>query len=141
MNTRDRLRVVVRTPRRVVLDRRVVSLRVPTRSGQVGLRPRTEATVLAIEPGLIVLRHAAGFSYAGTAGGLLRAGGAEANLLTPLAVSGDDLAQVQEQLERALAEPSEEMEVRRALTRLETNILQELRRADQPLESRPNEPK
>lgn len=141
MKRRPALHVVVRTPRDVVLEHDVASLRVPTRSGQVGLRPRSEPAVLAIEPGLIVLRLSGDYLYAGTAGGLLRCSGTEASLLTPLAVVGRALEQVQNELESALAEPSEEMEVRQTLTRLETNILQQLRRGEQPLETRPDEPK
>ncbi|MEQ8787817.1 MAG: hypothetical protein RIC55_16045 [Pirellulaceae bacterium] len=141
MNPRGPLHFVVRTPSEVVLDSDASSLRVPTRSGQVGLRPRCEAAVLAIEPGLILLRRNGGYRYVGTAGGLLRCGGAEAVLLTPLAVVGEVLEQVQIDLDAALAEPSEEMEVRSTLTRLETNILQQLRRGDQPLEAQPDEPK
>jgi F0F1-type ATP synthase epsilon subunit len=141
MSRRQALHVVIRTPREVVLEHNVASLRVPTQTGQVGLRPRCEPAVLAIEPGLILLRRNGDFRYAGTAGGLLRCTGEEANLLTPLAVIGDVLEQVQAELEQALSEPSEEMEVRSALTRLETNILQELHRGEQRLEARPDEPK
>ena len=110
-----------------------MSLRVPTESGQVGLRPRSEATVLAIEAGLIVLRLKDGPRYAGTAGGLLHITGQIASLLTPLAVVGDNVESILQQLDALLSTPTDEMEVRRSLARLETRIMQELRQADEPL--------
>ena len=58
--------------------------------------------------------------------------GESASLLTPLAVVGDDVESVSRQLDALLSEPSEEMEVRRTLGRLETRILQELRQGDEP---------
>ncbi len=88
--------------------------------------------MLAVEAGLIVLRLDGGKRYAGTAGGLLHASGDSASLLTPLAVVGDDVDSVSRQLDALLAAPSEEMEVRRTLGRLETRILQELRHGDEP---------
>jgi F0F1-type ATP synthase epsilon subunit len=118
---------MIRTPRELVFEADVVALRVPTHTGQVGLRPRCEATVLAVEPGLVIVRADGGVRYAGTAGGLLACDGATAALLTPLAAVGDDLGKVSSDLQKALAEPTEEMEVRRTLGRLETRIVQELR--------------
>ncbi|NJN47914.1 MAG: hypothetical protein HC808_17150 [Candidatus Competibacteraceae bacterium] len=113
----------------------VAALRVPTQSGQVGLRPRCEPSVLAIEAGLIVLRLNGGNRYAGTAGGLLHTSGEAASLVTPLAVVGDDVESVARQLDTLLSAPSEEMEVRRTLGHLETRILEELRQSDEPTRS------
>ena len=113
-----------------MIERDVIALRVPTQTGQVGLRPRGEPNVLAIEAGLIVLRLEDGTHYAGTAGGLLHTNSKAASLLTPLAVVGDDLESVSRELETLMSAPREEMEVRRTLGRLETRILQELRHED-----------
>jgi hypothetical protein len=87
--------------------------------------------VLAVEPGLILLRLDSGFRYAGTAGGLLHCNRVMVSLLTPLAVAGDDVASVTRQLDELLSSSSDEMEVRRTLGRLETRILQELRQGDE----------
>ena len=77
----------MRTPREVVLELDVSSIRVPTETGQVGVRPRAEPFVLAVEPGLVLVRRDETYQFVGTAGGLLRCDGATASLLTPLAVS------------------------------------------------------
>jgi F0F1-type ATP synthase epsilon subunit len=130
MMARDLLHVIIRTPRETVLETECHSIRVPTQTGQVGLRPRSEASVLAVEAGLILLSQPQGTRYAGTAGGLLRNHGNEVSLLTPLAVSGDDVESVSRQLDQLLSVPSEEMEVRQALGRLETRILQEVQQGD-----------
>jgi F0F1-type ATP synthase epsilon subunit len=129
--TKQALRVTIRTPSETIVDQDVAAARVPTQTGQVGLRPRGEPTVLAVEAGLIVLRLNGGTWYAGTAGGLLHTNGKVASLLTPLAVAGDDVESVSRQLDALLSAPSEEMEVRRTLGRLETRILQELRQGDE----------
>jgi F0F1-type ATP synthase epsilon subunit len=121
------LKLVVRTPREVVLERSVSSIRVPTESGQVGVRPRAEPFVLAVEPGLVLLRRDDTLQFVGTAGGLLRCDSASANLMTPLAVAGNDENAVLNALETALAQPSVEMEARATLGRLQSSILRELR--------------
>ncbi len=128
--TRSELPFVIRTPREIILESDILSLRVPTHTGQVGLRPRSEPTVMPVEAGLIVMRLPRGIMYAGTAGGLLHIDGVAASLLTPLAVVGDDIESVSRDLEAMLSAPSEEMEVRRSLGRLETRILQELKHDD-----------
>lgn len=124
--TKPNLRVTIRTPRETVVDEDVAAMRVPTKSGHVGLRPRGEPSVLAVEAGLVLLHGHSGMRYAGTAGGLLHSSGQSVSLLTPLAVVGGDVDSVSEQLEALLSEPSDEMEVRQTLGRLETRIRKEL---------------
>lgn len=119
----------VRTPRGVALETAVRSLRAPTDSGQVGLRPRAEPASFGIVPGLILLRVAEAERYLASAGGLLRCDGREALLLTPVAVAGDTAAAVHDALEAALAGARIDLELRRLLERLEQGVLQELRRA------------
>ena len=123
----NHLKFVVRTPREVALDLQVSSIRVPTETGQVGLRPRAEPLVLAIEPGLVLVRQDTAYQFVGTAGGLLRCDGHLVSLLTPLAVQGNNEDTVLGALETALAQPSVEMEARETLGRLQSSILRELR--------------
>lgn len=123
------LRLVVRTPQGAVFDQGVRSLRVPTDTGQVGLRPRSEAAALVVEPGLVLARTAAGLRFLATAGGLLRCDGEGVVLLTPLAVVGESAESVAVELEDALGGPRGDLELRAVLERLETGILQELRRS------------
>lgn len=120
------LHLVIRTPRDIVLEADVISIRVPTETGQVGLRRGCEPTVLAVEPGLILARLRDRTRFAGTAGGLLRCDGRLASLLTPVGVIGDELNAVLEELDRTLSAPNTEQEVRAMLKRLEKNILEEL---------------
>jgi F0F1-type ATP synthase epsilon subunit len=122
------LKLLVRTPREVVLELDASSLRVPTESGQVGVRPRVEALVLAVEPGLVLVRQGDSYRLIGTAGGLLRCDGKRANLLTPLAVVGTDADDLLAVLQHALAQPPVELEVRTIFNRLQNNMLRELRR-------------
>jgi F0F1-type ATP synthase epsilon subunit len=124
------LHFVVLTPHALMAELDVVSLRLPADTGQVGLRPRGEATVLAVEPGLVLAQTATELRFLATAGGLLRADGRQATLLTPLAVLGDDGPGVLAALATALAMPDPERDLRLAIERLQTGILQELRRPD-----------
>lgn len=121
------LQLIVRTPREVVLELAVCSVRVPTETGKVGLRPRCEALVLPIEASLVVARTLEGTRFIGTAGGLLTCDGRTATIVTPLAVTGDSQEQIQQALDRAMNEPTEDMQARASLERLEGGILQEIR--------------
>lgn len=121
------LQLVVRTPHEVVAELAAASLRVPVDSGQVGLRPRCEPTVLALEPGLVLVLTDARLRFLATGGGLLRCDGRRAVVLTPVAVLGDDATSVRARLEEALALPGADRELRQAIERLEAGILRELR--------------
>jgi len=123
----ETLRLVARTPQGVALDERVSSLRVPTDTGQVGLRPRSEPAALVVEPGLVLAASGEGLRFVATVGGLLRCDGEEAVLLTPLAVVGDSAEAVRAELAQALGARSLDRELRAVLQRLETGILQEIR--------------
>lgn len=125
------LHLIIRTQHGVVLETEAAALRVPTESGQVGLRPRAEATLLAVETGLVLVHTAAGTRFVGTAGGLLSCDGTTVMLLTPLAVVGDDDRAIVDELDRVLQEPGEEMQARATLGKLEGDILAEMRRERQ----------
>lgn len=121
------LMAVIRTPHGASFEKELDSLRVPTESGQVGLRPRTEPFLSALEPGLIIARTGDTYEYVGTAGGLLTCGGGQVTILTALAVVGSSAAAVLAGLETALAAPNPELEARRTIERLEQGILHEVR--------------
>ena len=130
MIDRPCLHLVVRTPREVVADLTALSLRVPADTGQVGIRPRGEAIVTPVEPGLVLIRTADGMRFVGTAGGLLRTAAREAVLLTPVAALGDDAAAVLAAVDAALAAPDPERELRQAIERLEAGLLREVHGGD-----------
>lgn len=122
------LRLVVRTPQQCVLDRALVSVRVPTESGQLGLRARGEALVSVVEPGLIVLRTAeATRHYVASSGGPLRMLGSRCELYTAFAVSGARDDELLRALDRALTAPDSELATRRRIEQLEQQILREAR--------------
>lgn len=134
---------VVQTPHEVIMQSEVGAVRVLTETGHVGLRPRTEPTVLAVEAGLVNVQ-AAGAKLAelfvGTAGGMLISDNDRVTLLTPLAVVGEDEEAMAEELEQVMNQPNSEMEARAALSRLEGHILSELRREQKDeVTSRPRE--
>lgn len=127
--TEKQLQVIVRTPHETVLETTVLSLRVLTETGLVGLRPGVEGQVLAVEAGIALLHAPEGSErFLGTAGGLLHCDGKSATLLTPLAVVGDDEQEIAAELDRVLTQPSSEMELRSMLGRLEGEIVSELQR-------------
>lgn len=121
------LRLVIRTPTEVVLDRQLRSARVPTATGQAGLRPRAEPLLTAVEPGLILVHADGGTSFAATAGGLLQGERELATLYTPFAVVGEHEQEVLAELDRMLSTPDSELAARRRLGELEERIVQELR--------------
>ncbi len=123
-----RLVLVVRTPRGEVLRRRVRALRVPTETGAVGILPRAERAALVVESGLVVARGDHAVVLIGTAGGILRIEGDEVVLLSPLAVAGEDAAQVRERIEALTSVTSAERELRRRIETLERGLIAESRR-------------
>ncbi len=122
----ERLRLSIRTPHEVVVDAEVDSARVPTASGQVGLRPRQEPFIAVVEPGLVLLDAGGERRFAATAGGLLRTDRATAVLATPFAVTGPDGESVLRALDEAFAIPDSELATRRRLAELEQRIVAEL---------------
>ncbi|MCA9712017.1 MAG: hypothetical protein KDK70_39645 [Myxococcales bacterium] len=130
------LTMPIRTPYEVVLDRPVRAARVPTASGQVGLRPRAEPLLLAVEPGLVLVHTDAGPAFAAAAGGLLEGDRERAELLTPFAVVGEQADEVLAALDRALTTPDSELAARRRLGELEDRIVQELRHRPPPARAR-----
>ena len=128
----ETLELIVRTPHDVVLQTTVHSMRLLTETGHVGLRPRIEATVLAIEAGIVNARPASAESseelFIGTAGGLLTCDGHSVTLFTPLAVAGNNETDIVDELDRVMNQPNSEMEARTALSKLEGHILSELHR-------------
>lgn len=123
----DGLRLVIRTPQGIVFDRLVRSARLPTETGQAGLRPREEPILLAVEPGLVLLSVDRILHFAATAGGLLEGDREGAVIYTPFAVVGDNADDVLSALEEAVAVPGSELAARRRLAELEERIAQELR--------------
>jgi F0F1-type ATP synthase epsilon subunit len=121
------LRFVLRTPHEVVFDDRVRAARVPSETGQVGLRPRGEPLVLVVEPGLVLLRADGIVQFAATAGGLLESGRERCALYTPAAVVGRSEEEVLNALDRLISAPDRELAAHRQLAELEQRILQELR--------------
>lgn len=132
MVERTALQLVIRTPHEVTLKTSVWSARVLTESGHVGLRPRTEPMVIAVEPGLMNIHRindeTSAEMFVGTAGGLMLCEHNTATLLTPLAVFGDNETSIVEQLDNLMQRPDSEMEARATLSKLEGHILTELRR-------------
>ena len=123
---------IVRTPHEVALDSFVKSVRVLTETGHVGLRPRMEPTVLAVEAGVVHARLLAADPhpkmFIGTAGGLLMCDCNAATLLTPLAVVGENEDSIVRQIDDLMQQSTSEFEARATLSKLEGHILSELRR-------------
>lgn len=116
----------IRTPRELVASLSVRGIRVPTESGQAGIRPRMEACMLSLVPGLVLLSADDGLRYCATAGGLLDVMAGRTKLLTPFAVVGDAPDKVLAALDAALTSPSGDLAVRRRLAELEQRIVREL---------------
>lgn len=123
------LRLIVRTPREVVWDQQVASVRIPTETGQVGVHPRTEPFIAPVESGVVLVRTDSGDTLIGVMGGLLSVTRGMTTLLTPMAVIGTDAAALRTSLDAALASPDVELAARRTLARLEGRIVSELQSA------------
>jgi F0F1-type ATP synthase epsilon subunit len=123
---RETLLVTIRTPHEVVFEGDVAALRFPTETGLAGLRPRGEPLVVALEPGLVILRRADRVEFAATAGGLLESGRRHCRIFTPFAAVGSSEEAMFQALEQALTSPAGELVARRRLGELEQRIVREL---------------
>jgi F0F1-type ATP synthase epsilon subunit len=132
----DSLGWVIRTPHHIVIDARVSAVRVPTETGQVGLRPRGEPLLLAIEPGIVLMKAGDATRFAATAGGLCESDRERATLYTPFAVLGESADEVMAALDQALAALDGEIVARRRLGELEQRIVAELRQRPRTLRAR-----
>ena len=121
------LQVVIRTPQSVVVETDADSVRVLSETGHVGLRPRMEHIILALEPGLALVHRNESILFVGTVGGLLTCDGVIVTILTPLAVAGKNEETVLRELQIQLDQPMTEMEVRNTINSIQTNILNELK--------------
>lgn len=121
---------VVRTPHGEVLRSRLVSLRVPTETGSVGILAGMERAAIAIEPGLVVGRTADADVFIATAGGILRVERARATLLAAVAVVGRDPASVVAAMTALTATSTAEAELRRRIDKLEQSLVAQSRRRD-----------
>lgn len=121
----------VQTPHQTVFQAEACSVRFPTQTGLAGLRPRSEGSLVAVEPGIVQVRPCDPNGnqpiFVATAGGLLLHDGRHATLLTPLAFSGPDEHTLIDQLDQSLSHPDSELNARVTLSKLEGRIIQELR--------------
>ncbi len=119
------------TPHGVTFRGWASSVRVPTETGLVGVRPRSEPMTLVVESGLILIHGSPGEVYAATAGGLLRVQRKECQLLTPYAAVGTSEDEMDAILQSLSATPPEEMQARHRLEELEQRVVDELARVRQ----------
>ena len=120
------LKLIVRTPREVVVETDARSIRVLTETGHVGLRPKMESVILTVEAGLALVHRENSFLFLGTAGGLLKCDGTVATLLTPLAVAAENQESVMRELQKQLSEPKAELAVRTTINNIQSSILTEI---------------
>lgn len=130
------LRLRVRTPQGLLIDRQVEAISAEDHDGWFGLRPGRRGLVAALPPGLLVFREPAGPEaarewFVAHAGGLLDLGGApggdgarepgECRVMTLEAVVSSDLEQVAAEVERHVA-------TRTARGQRQRDVLQDLAR-------------
>ncbi len=120
------LKFIVRTPRQIVVETQARSIRVLTETGHVGLRPKMEAVILTVEPGLVLVQREDSMLFVGTSGGLLKCDGVVATLLTPLAVAAKNQESVMRELQMQLRQPKAELEVRTTINNIQSSILTEI---------------
>ena len=94
------LRLRVRTPDGLLVDREVQAVGAEDLDGWFGLRPGRRGLVAALPPGLLVFRDPAGEWFVAHAGGLLDLANGECRVMTLEAVVSSDLEQVAELVDR-----------------------------------------
>ena len=97
------LRLTLRTPHGVLLDRPVRAIRAEDVDGWFGVLPGRADLVAVLEPGLMVVRDAEGECFVASAGGMMDLRGPWCRVMLREAVASRDLASIGAELEGVLA--------------------------------------
>lgn len=121
------LRLRIRTPAGLLLDRAVDAVVAEDRDGWFGVLPRRADLVATLPPGLLTFRHADGEGFVAHAGGLLDLRAGDCRVALRGAQLSDALDDVADRLEAELRRRKERVEVRRGiLGELEREVLRRL---------------
>ena len=104
----DKLRLIVVTPERTLLDEPVAALRFPLYDGDIGILPGRLPLIGRLGAGELRITAAAGESSYFVDGGFVQVLGSSVTLLTNRAILSKDLSatDAQKQLETALTRPA-----------------------------------
>ncbi|HEY0984518.1 MULTISPECIES: ATP synthase F1 subunit epsilon [unclassified Schlesneria] len=104
----DKLRLIVVTPERTLLDEPVASLRFPLYDGDIGILPGRIPLIGRLGTGALRVRTTAGETVYFIDGGFVQVQGPVITLLTNRAVPAQDLstAEAEKQLAEAIARPA-----------------------------------
>lgn len=117
MSVRPPLRLEVRTPGGVVLDRPVAAITAEDRSGWFGIRPGRIDLVAVLPPGLLAYRDAEGEGFVALSGGLLDLEAGRCRVLALEAVAARELEAIAEAVARQATRRRERSEIHRSVVR------------------------
>lgn len=96
------LRLKLRTPEQLLVDRDVSAIKAEDRSGWLGILPGREDVIAVLPPGLLIFRDGEGESYVALSGGLLDLRGSLCRVLAREAVLEQNLDSIAERVEALL---------------------------------------
>jgi F-type H+-transporting ATPase subunit epsilon len=113
------LRLQLRTPEQLLVDRDVSAIKAEDRSGWVGILPGREDVIVVLPPGLLVFRDGEGETYVALAGGLLDLRGGVCRVLAREAMLDRNLDSIADHVESLLKK-------RRAANARQRSVLDDL---------------
>lgn len=96
--------LTVITPQRVLIDRTVDEIVLPTPQGHIGILPHHTPLITAISPGELKVRIGNAIDYVAIGSGFAKVTGDTAAVLTDLAVRAEEIDEAKEQEARARAQ-------------------------------------
>jgi len=102
----DRLKLKIITPKKVALEEDVLSVTVPSESGEITILPKHMGLFTLLVEGIIKIKKTGGEDYLSIGGGYLQTDGEELNILVSRAYGQDE---VDEQLTQKAVEEAKKI--------------------------------
>ena len=122
------LHLKIITPRKIVLEEEVLSVTIPTSSGEITVLPKHEKLFSIITEGIIKIKKKEEEDYLSIGGGYLETDGKELNILVSRAYGQNEIDeeminQATEEAKKILAQPVSEKEKTEAISMMRRAII------------------
>lgn len=122
------LKLKIITPRKIVLEEEVLSVTVPTTSGEITVLPRHEKLFSIITEGIIKIKKKDQEDYLSIGGGYLETDGIELNILVSRAYGQNEIDEeminkAEEEAKKILSQPVSEKEKNEALSMMRRAVI------------------
>jgi len=125
MNT---LRLRIITPKKIVLEKEIFSITLPTKEGEITILPRHANLFSILEEGILKIKYDNDEDYLAIGGGYLETDGKEVNVLVSKAYGQDEIdekmiEEAKKQAEKILEQAKNDLERQQAVSLLRRSLI------------------